>query len=142
MPLLFLLVISLVGCGENKSKTTQTDSSKFSSLNEKKAFLERYVQFRRNCEDLDFSISYIDGEDGGFPSPTEWDIKLLAKIPATELDEWIKGLKETKDINTEWVSTIPNAPDKLDHFEWYADAARILGFDRKLRTVIYRNHTQ
>jgi len=101
----------LVSCGGEESKTIHRNSSKFSSLSEKRNFLERYVNFRRSYEQLEFDISYIDGGDGGFSSPTEWDIRILAKVPTANIKDWISGMtKKKKTVDTSWVSSIPCQP--------------------------------
>jgi len=139
-PILLLLVLPLIGgCGGKKSKTTDTNSAGFSTLREKQAFLEQYVTFRRNYEELEFDIFYIDGGDGRMPGPTEWDIRVLAKVPADDIDQWISGMAQTKSADTSWVSSIPNAPAKLDAFQWYEDGGRLVGRSPEDRILLYRN---
>jgi hypothetical protein len=139
--LLMMLAFLVIGCGGNKTKTTDTDSAKFATLGEKKEFLERHVKFRRTYEELDFDITYTDGGDGWLPSPTEWDIRIAAKVPADEIDDWIAGLGAAQDVDAKWVSGIPKAPTRLDDFEWVTDGDRLVGFDRKQRVVAYRNRS-
>jgi hypothetical protein len=71
------------------------------------------VNFRRTYEELEFAISFNDGGSGRVPGPTEWDIRLLAKVP--------------------------KAPPKLEGFGWATAGDRIVGIDRKQRVVAYRN---
>lgn len=129
----------LSSCGGNDSKTTDADSTRFSTLVEKQAFLERYVNFRRSYDDLEFDISYLDGGDGRVPGPTEWDVRILAKVRKESLEEWVSGLPSTKAPDVSWVSSIPNAPTKLDSFQWYSDGSRFVGINREDRMVLYRN---
>jgi hypothetical protein len=124
---------------KTESKTTNTNSAKFETFGEKKAFCERYVKFRRSYEELEFQISYKDGGDGAFPSPTEWDIRIVAKVPKDEIENWIADLKETKDADTKWITEIPNAPTMFDGFQWYEDKGKLVGLDRDKRLVLYRN---
>ena len=93
--ILILLGAVLAGCDEKGGKTTDTDSAGFTTLAEKKAFLEQYVTFRRNYEELDFDISFIDGGDGRVPGPTEWDVRVRAKVPSTDLADWVSGMTMT-----------------------------------------------
>ena len=138
-----LVVISLfaVACGGPKSKTTKSDSQSFTSLADKKEFIERYVKFRRTYEALDFLIDYRDGGDGGLPGPTEWDIRLVATVPANEIEAWMSDLPITKEAETDWVSGIANAPTNLNTFEWHLDKNRTVGIDRLRRIVLYRHRT-
>ncbi len=116
-----------------------TDSNTFSTLAEKKAFLERYVSFRRTYEDLNYVIAFRDGGDGGVPSPSEWDVRLIATVPTSEIDGWTSGLAVTTAPDTGWLSDVPDAPSDLRTFEWHGDTTRLVGIDRARRIVIYRN---
>ncbi len=136
--LALMLMLNLVSCG--KGKTTNTASTAFSTVAEKQEFLERYVKFRRSYEDIHFRISFIDGKSGMVPGPTEWNIRLIATVPADEIDQWIDGVGEVKLPDLEWIRDIPNAPTNLSGFKWYQDDKRTVGVDRISRTVLYWNH--
>jgi len=136
-----MLAIFCITCGGPKSKTTHSDSRTFAALSEKKEFIERYVKFKRNYETLDFLIEFRDGGDGGLPSPSEWNIRLVATVPANEIDDWIAGLPIAKEVETDWVSAIANAPVDLKAFEWHLDKNRTVGIDRARGIVLYRNRT-
>ena len=133
-----LLLPLLGGCGGNASKTTDGDSRRFATVTEKQAFLERYVSFRRRYDELDFAIRYIDGGDGMVPGPTEWDVRILAKVPVGSLDEWASGMVPTQIPDVSWISSIPNAPIEMASFEWYSGGGRIVGISRGNRLVLYR----
>ena len=133
------LSLNLVSCG--RGKTTDTVSTAFTTAAEKQKFLERYVNFRRSYEDLHFRLTFIDGDSGMAPGPTEWNIRLVAKVPAGEIDQWIDGLSAAKVTKLDWVTGIPNAPANLSDFEWYQDDKRTVGINRGSRTVLYWNHT-
>jgi len=132
------LTLMVTGCG--KSRTTNTLSGEFTTLAEKQEFLERYMKFRRSYDDLHYRLSYIDGGGGMVPGPTEWNVRILALVPAGELDEWIDGLSVTSDPELDWVSEIPNAPTDLEGFRWYEGDRVIVGIDRENRVVLYWNH--
>jgi len=145
----FLLVTTLAialpflcSCGGNNSKTTDSNSTLFATLAEKQSFMERYVSFRRHYDDLDFHISYMDGGDGMLPGPTEWDIRVFAKVPKESLDEWFSGMALTQTPDLSWVSSIPKAPSNLSSFQWYADGRRIVGISRDECLALYWNHTK
>lgn len=137
---LFALVLALllVGCGEGK--TTDTVSNKFTTLAEKQEFLERYVKFRRSYDDLHFDLTYIDGGSGMVPGPTEWNVRVLAVVPAGEIDQWTDGLSVASDPELDWVSNIPTAPTDLSRYKWYEGDRVIVGIDRESRSVLYWNH--
>ncbi len=135
----FVASLLLAGCGKNQSKTTETESSRFSSLEEKQGFLEKYVTFRRNYDDLDFWISFRDGGDGRVPAPTEWDVRIVAQVPTEELESWIEGLNEAEKGDQEWLDLVPQAPADLEGFSWYKEGQRIVGLNREKRIVVYRN---
>ena len=132
-----LLALLLSSCG--KGKTTDTRSSDFLTLEEKKEFLERYVKFRRSYDDLEFHIAFIDGGSGAVPGPSEWDIRFSAIVPAAELDHWIDGLEADEAPSTDWIAAIPDGAPELNEFKWYRDDGRNVGIDRKNRRVLYRN---
>ena len=136
-----IIGIFAIACGGPKSKTTKSDSRTFTSLADKKEFVERYVKFKRSYETLDFLIDFRDGGDGGLPSPTEWNIRLVATVPTQEIDDWIKDLPIAKEAETDWVSDIDNAPADLNAFEWHLDKNRTVGIDRVRRIVLYCNRT-
>lgn len=140
LQLLSIFSLILVSCGP-KSKSTTTDSHTFSTLAEKKEFFERYVSFRRTYEELNYWIAYSDGGDGGLPSPSEWDIRMIAKVPTSEIDVWTSGLTVTTSPDTGWLSQVAGAPTDLSTFEWHCDSKRLVGVDRDRRIVIYRNRT-
>ena len=133
------VVAVLVGCGGKESKTTDVDSAAFSTLAEKQSFLEQYVTFRRDYEEIEFDVLYVDGGDGRVPGPTEWDVRLLAKVPEGGLGEWISGMAQMASPDTSWVASIPNAPANLDGFQWYQDGRRLVGVSPEERMVLYRN---
>lgn len=141
--IIFFIVLPFLGsCGGFGSKTTESDSTHFSTLAEKQAFLERYVTFRRHYDALNFAISYLEGGDGLIPGPTEWDVRLFALVPKESLDDWTSGLVSTQDSDLSWVSSIPNAPPKLNSFQWFSDGSRVVGINHEDRLVLYRNHKQ
>lgn len=141
LPLLLLLFLALTTAGCHKSTSTNTSSDSFSTLDSKQAFLEQYVTFRRSYEDLHFHISFSDGGSGWVPSPSEWNIRVLAVVPKEEMEEWVHGLKVVDITDTEWLNGLPGALDDLSRFTWYQDEGRTVGLDRMNRRVLYRNIT-
>jgi hypothetical protein len=145
-------VILAMGCKTGKTdktnKTTHTTSATMPSLDEKKAFLERYVTFRRTYAALEFDIDYVDGS-GMLPGGTRADIRLYAKVPDGKTDEWTAGLdavpKRPEGTSTyPWVGSIPNAPKDLGGFVWYeerggsAEHAKVVGVSKATSEILYR----
>jgi hypothetical protein len=133
-----MLTLLIASCG--KTKTTDTVSSEFATLAEKQEFLELYIKFRRSYDDLHFHISFIDGDSGMLPGPTEWNVRVIAVVPVGEIDQWIDGLSEASDPELDWISGIPNAPTDLSRYKWYEGDRVIVGVDRESRSILYWNH--
>lgn len=137
----FVAVSFLVGCGPNGPESTDTDSSAFGNLAEKVEFLERHVSFDRSYDELAFSIRFFNGGAGflSAPAPSEWDIRLVARVPEATLDEWA-GTKSV-DLPSEpltWLDSVPSALSLTGIGEWYEDNGRVVGIDREQRIVVYR----
>ncbi len=144
--IIFSLPIFFASCKkvtEPNSKTTSTQSSEFTTLNEKQEFLERYVTFRRNYDDLSFNISYIDGGGGSrmVPGPTEWDVRIFATVPSANIEDWTKGLSPTTKPILDWVTEIPKAPVDISDFKWYEGDKKLIGINREDRMILYRIHS-
>ena len=103
-----LLVSSLAGCGGSRGPaSTDTSSASFPTRTERFEFLQRYVTFRRGYRELDFHIVYRDGGGGAVPGPSEWDIRVVAIVPAEELASWVPaGVKALATADrTGWPSS-------------------------------------
>jgi hypothetical protein len=134
-----LLTVGLVlaSCDDSGPKSTKTDSSKFATLAERQAFVERYVTFRRTYESLDFWIFFANG--GGL-GPSEWDTRLVAVVPAEQLAQWTVGLSPAAaPPDRQWLADVPTSLDLSGMTEWHVDARRTVGIDRARRIVVYRN---
>lgn len=80
--------------------STTTHSATLSELAARRAFLERYVTFRRRYDTLDFRIEFHNGGEGGritTPGPSDWDIVIAARVPAEEIPRWTAGLTRVED---------------------------------------------
>jgi len=149
--MLLVCLLPMAGCANLGAKptgpaTTDTTSAAYSTLQERIEFLQRYVSFRRNYESLDFAIRFRNGGDGGLPSPSEWDIRLVAVVPESEIAAWIPAgataSKEKPDVD--WLKTVPTSLDLSGVDEWYVDARYVdnqqtVAVDRARRIVVYRN---
>ena len=137
---LFLLasVILPTGCGKSSPATTARTSAGLPSLKERIEFVQRYVSFRRTYEALDFSIHYTNGSDGMVPSPSEWDIRLVAIVPAAEIASWIPAGSSAATADTDWLKSVPTSVDLSGVNEWYVNGRKLVGVDRARRIVVYR----
>ena len=134
----------LAGCTPEPSgpPSTQTASSEFETVAERVAFLEPYLPLERTYETLDFYVSYQNDDSAGFldiPGPSDWDIRIVATVPASELDDWVlDGVTPVDTADTAWLSTVPTSLDTSGLTEWYVDVTRATGIDRSRRIVAYR----
>ena len=137
----FILLAALVfvGCKPSGPATTKTTSSNFTTIAERAKFLHEYVTFRRTYETLDFDIMYQNNGGGMVPGPSDWDVRLVAIVPAQELQAWVPaGIAVQPAPNTDWLKSVPTALDLSGVSEWYVDGKRVVGLDRAKRIVVYR----
>jgi hypothetical protein len=121
--------------------TTSTNSTSFARLEDKVAFLERYIKHRRHYVELDFDIYYMNG--GSFPpGPSEWDIRFVAVVPADELQAWVDGRPPLQAAELHWLRTLPTRLDTRGVSEWYGENGTVVGIDRRLNTVAFRSFAQ
>ena len=139
-----LLLASIQGCDDSVDipETTLSSSDQFTTLTEKVAFLERYVNFRRAYEDLAFLIDYRNNGGGFIPGPSEWDIRILASVPEHEIEQWTGGMEKTRMPDIDWMNSLPAKAGPARKFDWYRSGAdtsgRVVGVDRKRRRIVYR----
>ncbi len=131
----------LSGCRPNGPATPASNSSQFATLEQKIDFLNRYVTFRRAYETLDFDIAYLNGSSSRVPGPSEWDVRLVATVPASELPAWIPQGKQPLAAlpDRQWLDSVPTSLDLSAVSEWYEDGGRTTGIDRQRRIIVYRN---
>lgn len=143
--LLVLITTILFGCSKNtplEPPSAIEDSTQRSQLEERISFLEQYVKFDRNYKKLEYDISYYNGGGGLIPGPSEWDIKILAKVPANEIDEWIPPeVKSNNKKPPQWLTEMPGNISTKNITEWYKSGSAEIGIDRNTSTVAYRNTT-
>lgn len=135
-----ILTLFLFGCHESKS--TEQGSDAFSSLKEKREFLNKYKKLDgKSFQKLDFYISFKDNSGGMVPGPSDWDICIVAEVPEDEIDLWIKGLNKLEqkpEINC--FEKIPTDIDYSGVSEWYEHSANsFIGLDRNQNIIVYRN---
>ncbi len=135
-----ILLLLLAGCGSRGLASTRTSSSTLPTLGARVDFLERYVTFRRNYESLDFRVDFFNGGGGLSPSPSEWDIRLVARVPASELQAWVpSGVPPVATADRAWLDAVPTSAELGGISEWYVEKRRVVGIDRKQALVVYRS---
>jgi hypothetical protein len=142
---LLIALIILPGCSNPKSSlTTSTISTQFATLDEKITFIQKYLKVNRAYQDLDFVINYNDNSGGMIPGPGDWDIRVIAKVPAAEIVLWTSGLDPIKSANSAWVKTLPARIDYTGVSSWYKarGANLLLGVDPKNAVIVYWHTTQ
>ena len=139
--LLFLFaMIYLAGCGNWEGPpTTETSSSKFNTLSEKVAFLEQYVKFRRTYQELDFVITYRNNSYGLVPGPSDWDIRIVARVRSADLAQWTEGLEATASPDVDWLEALPGRIDHTGVSAWFQSGKRLVGVDKRNAIIVYRN---
>lgn len=145
-----LATLLLCGCGPTEPggpPSTRTSSADFGSLAEKVAFLEQYMRFRRSYVQLDFDIAYRSGGDGLLPAPSEWDIRIVARVPPGELSEWHAGLSPTAPPDTAWLRDLQTPIVHRGVSQWYTrpgvgvgtEPSLLVGVDPARSVVVYRS---
>jgi hypothetical protein len=139
--LLPFLSLIILGCSESGPPSTATTSSEFATLEEKVAFLNQYVSFDRSYEQLDFSVTYHNNSGGMVPGPSDWDIRIVARVPSAELGNWSSELKKIQSPEIEWVEGIHTAIDYSGVSDWYFGRGATVGIDETRSVILYRNAT-
>lgn len=82
---------------------------------------------------------YQNNGGGLVPGPSDWDIRLVAKVPASELQDWVPvGVSPSSAPDTAWLNTVPTPLDLSGLYEWYIDGKQVIGIDPDKRIVVYR----
>jgi hypothetical protein len=139
LPLILMSLFVLLGCGRSGPRSTRTTSAHLTSVQDKTDFLHQYVTFRRTYQTLDFDITYQNNSEGLVPGPSDWDVRLVAAVPASELEEWIPSGKPASQQDRDWLESVPTQVDLSGINEWYEEGRQIVGIDRQHCIVAYRD---
>lgn len=134
-------LVLISGCEKGGPASTNCTSASFPSLKDRVDFLQRYVSFRRAYEALDFAILYSNNGGGMVPGPSEWDVRLVAVVPESEMAAWIPGSAPTPNADPAWLKSVPTSLDLSGVNEWYVNGRQTVGVDRTRRIVVYWNFT-
>jgi hypothetical protein len=137
---ILVLTALLVGCKPSGPASTKTTSAAYATVAERTTFLNEYVTFRRTYETLDFDIMYQNNGGGTVPGASDWDVRIVATVPASELQAWVPaGVNASSAPDIAWLKSVPATLDLSGLSEWYVDGKRIVGIDRAKRIVVYRS---
>lgn len=135
---LLMLTGLAIGCSGSGPGSTNMVSSSLPTLESRVEFLERYVTFRRTYRELEFHIFVVDNSSG-LPAPSDYDLRLIARVPPEELPQWIPaGVQPLESADTDWLSSVPRLEKAVGITEWYSDPRRMIGINRKEGVVAYR----
>jgi hypothetical protein len=152
--LLLVLVMLLIGCfggtptqraAGDGPPSAQEDSRRRPKLQDRIAFLEQYVTFRRTYLQLEYNVFYQNNGGSGIldiPGPSEWGITIVAVVPPADLPKWIPaGVQKRSYPPPAWVKNVPGNIVTTGVTEWYSSGSIEVGIDRKTATVVYQNST-
>jgi hypothetical protein len=143
---LLLLAGLSIGCSSKapSGPASVSETSKARArLKDRVEFIERYVTFRRTYLNLEYAVDYQNNSGGMVPGPSDWDIKLVAVVPAEEIDDWIpEGAARADHAPPKWVESVPGDIPRDKVTEWYRKGSSMaVGVHRETSTVVYRNST-
>ncbi|MBX3418859.1 MAG: hypothetical protein KF851_14735 [Pirellulaceae bacterium] len=136
-----LVAVTLSGCSNRATgpASVVATSATQNRLADKIQFLENYVTFRRQYEELDYDIMYQNNGGGMVPGPSDWDIRLIAVVPIAEIEESVlDGVKKLEGSPPDWVKNLPGSIDRTGLTEWYNKGGTTIGVDRERSIVVYR----
>lgn len=109
---LFVIALLVLGC-TSSSKSTDTHSRSLPDLQARKNFAASYFKFPTEVEDLSFHIVYHDNSGGLVPGPSDWDIRILAKVKKENLARWHSQMPPAADsLDLMWMKDLGEAPQE------------------------------
>lgn len=142
--LLTIFLVVFCGCSDPPSgpQSVVETSAARPKLVDRVKFIENYVKFRRNYEKLEYDVVYQNNGGGRVPGPSDWDIKLLAVVPADEVSEWIPPSAAAAEAQPPaWLTDMPGDIPVAEVTEWYHWGGADIGVDRTNSAIAYRNTT-
>lgn len=111
--LMIILCVIFVWKTYISSMSTDTSSSKFVSVDEKKAFLAKYIKMKSDIIDTEYHIVFHDNSRG-LPAPSDYDMKIAVLVDKNNLNNWIDGYTEIsqKEIDLKWCKELNLNPSK------------------------------
>ena len=130
------------------SVTMPSDS--LATFAERAAFLDRYLPGKPVAAPADgtppdsalvFDVWMRNNSGGLVPGPSDWSIRVLARVDSADLDAWRGDLAPADSVDTTWLEGVPAGPLRDGLTEWYGDAFRSVGIDRARGVVAFRSAT-
>jgi len=138
--LILMLLLPLAGCGPTGPPSTDTSSASIPVLADRIQFLQTYLTFDRQYEQLEFNIVMKNNSGGFVPGPSDWDIKLVAKVPRNELPLWTNDLNSSPE-DANWLPEVAQEIDVSGIDSWFRDGGNVVGIDQRNSIVAYRLNT-
>lgn len=138
--LMILLTIVLYGCwlppfpDDTRPPSANETSEARLQLRDRIRFVENYVLDNRNYIKLEYDILYYNN----VPGPSDWNVRVLAEVPPSEIKSWIPANVSRSDGKPpDWVKKIPGNIPTNGLTEWYYAGRLEVGIDRNKSIIAY-----
>ena len=90
------------------NRSTDTNSTNFSSAEERINFLDTYLNFPSSIKDAHYHIVYFDNESSFPPGPSDWDMRIVIWLEPKDVPLWLEGMKEISELEDPftWVTEL------------------------------------
>ena len=76
------------------------------------------------------------------PGPSDWDIRIVAKVPENELPKSIPGYAKTNtNPDFSWANEIATTIDFSGDFEWFQSGNAFVGVNKSKSVILYCDST-
>ena len=110
---LFILLIFLplpAHAQRTPDLSTNAQSSRFATSEERLAFLARYLNFRSEPTDAQYHLFYRDNSRGLVPGPSDRDFRIVLWLEPADVPLWLQDVREVEvSEGFSWVSEL--SPD-------------------------------
>lgn len=129
--------------------SARVESSEIAGYAERRAVLDTYLTGKpyappRPSAPADSALVFglfYQNNGGVVPGPSDWSIRVLTRVPPDSLDVWVGELAPSDSVDTRWLASLPPGPPRDGLTEWYGDAFRSVGVDRRRGIVAFRSST-
>ena len=143
------LLLFTVGCDDNSESAATSSpyivaetSASIPELADHIKLLEIIVTIRRSYDDLEYKLTVKDNSGGRVRGPTDWDVRIIARVPPDELGDWaIAGGRDDAMTTPDWIADTAGAIDVSSITESYSESGRKIGIDRINNVIAYQAFT-